>query len=46
MNEGTVSHTTDEDNFSFTDDLSDSNPRTYIPSLSITDEEDEMVKSI
>jgi hypothetical protein len=39
-----VSHTTDEDNSSFTDDLSDSGPMTYIPSLTTVDEEDEMVK--
>ena len=43
--EGTMSHTTDEaDNSSFTDDLSDSGPLTYIPSLTIVDEDDEMVK--
>ena len=36
--EGTVSHTTNEDNSSFTDDLSDSGPLTYIPSLTIVDE--------
>jgi hypothetical protein len=40
----TMSHTTDEDNSSFTDDLSDSGPLTYIPSLTIVDEEDEMVE--
>ncbi len=33
--EGTMSHTADEDNSSFTDDLSDSGPLTYIPSLTI-----------
>ena len=42
--EGTMSHTTDEDNSSFTDDFSDSGPRTYIPSLIIVDEDDEMVE--
>ena len=42
--EKTVSHTTDEDNSSLTDDLSDSGPLTYIPSLTIVDEEDEMVE--
>ena len=44
ITEKTVSHTTDEDNSSFTDDLSDSGPLTYIPSLTIVDEEDEMVE--
>jgi hypothetical protein len=45
ITEGAVSHTTDEDNSSFTDDLSVSGPlMTYIPSLSIVDEEDEMVE--
>ena len=44
ISEGTVSHTTDEDNSSFTHDLSDSGPLTYIPSLSIVDEEEEMVE--
>ena len=44
ISEGTVSHTTDEDNSSFTDDLSDSGPLTYIPSLTIVDEEEEMVE--
>ena len=39
-----MSHTTDEDNSSFTDDLSDSGPLTYIPSLTIVDGEDEMVE--
>jgi len=43
ITEGAVSHTTDENNSSFTDDLSDSGPLTYIPSLTIVDEEDEMV---
>ena len=42
--EATTSHTTDEDNSSFVDDLSDSGPLTYSPSLTITDEEDEMVE--
>ena len=42
--EKTVSHTTDEDNSSFADDLSDSGPLTYIPSVTIVDEEDEMVE--
>jgi len=39
-----VSHTSNEDNSSFTDDLSDSGPLAYIPSLTIVDEEDEMVE--
>ncbi len=39
-----MSHTTDENNSSFTDDLSDSAPLTYIPSLTVMDEEDEMVE--
>ena len=39
-----TSHTTDEDNSSFTVDLSDSGPLTYISSLTIIDEEDEMVE--
>jgi hypothetical protein len=42
--EGTMSHTTDEDNSSFTNDLSDSGPQTYIPSLTIVDEVNEMVE--
>ncbi len=42
--EETMSHTTDEDNSSFTDDLSDSDPLTYIPSLMIVDEDDGMVE--
>ena len=42
--EGTVSKTTDEDNSSFTDDLSDSGPLTYIPSLTIVVQEDKMVQ--
>ena len=44
VSEGIVSHTTEEDNSSFTDDFSDSGPLTYIPSLTIVDEEDEMVE--
>ncbi len=44
IREGTVSHTTDEDNSSFTDDLSDSSPLTYIPSITIVDDEAEMVE--
>ena len=44
ITEGTVSRKNDEDNYSFTDDLSDSGPLTYIPSLTIIYEEDEMVK--
>jgi len=44
ITEKTVSHTTDEGNSSFTDVLSDSGPLTYIPSLTIVDEEDEMVE--
>jgi hypothetical protein len=44
ITEKRVSHTTDEDNSSFTDDLSDSGPLTYIPSLTIVEEEDEMVE--
>ena len=39
-----ISRTLDEDNFSFTGDSSDSGPLTYIPSLTIMDEEDEMVE--
>ena len=39
-----MSHTTDEDDSSFTDDLSDSGPLIYIHSLTIIDEEDEMVE--
>ncbi len=39
-----MSHTTDEDNSSFTDDLSDLDPLTYIPSLTIVDEKEEMVE--
>jgi hypothetical protein len=41
--EGTSPRATNEYNSSFTDDLSDSGPQAYIPSLSISDEEDEMV---
>jgi hypothetical protein len=44
ITEGMVSHTIDEDNSSFTDDLSDSSPLTYIPSLTIIDDADEMVE--
>jgi len=44
ISEGMVSHTTDGDNSSFTDDLSDSSPLTYIPTLTIDDEEEEMVE--
>jgi len=40
IREGNVSHTTDEDHSSLTDDLSDSGPLTYIPSLTIVDEEE------
>ena len=39
-----MSYTTDEDIFSFTDELSDSGPLTYISSLTIMDEEDEIVE--
>ena len=39
-----MSHTSDEDNSLFTDDLSDSGPLTCIPSLIVMDEEDEMVE--
>ena len=42
--EGTMSHTTDDDNSSCTDDFSDSGPLTYIPSLTIVDEVNEMVE--
>jgi hypothetical protein len=44
IREGTVSHTTDEDDSSFTDDLSDSGPLTYISFLTIVNEEEEMVE--
>jgi hypothetical protein len=44
ISEGSVSHTTDEDNSSFTDDLSDYGPLTSLPSLTIVDEEEEMVE--
>jgi hypothetical protein len=44
ISEGIVSHTPDEDNSSFTDDFSDSSPLTYIPSLTILDEGQEMVE--
>ncbi len=39
-----MSHTTDEDNSSFTYDLSDSGSLTSLPSLTIVDEEEEMVE--
>jgi hypothetical protein len=39
-----VSHTTDEDNFVCMDDVSDSGPLNYIPSLTTIDEGDEMVE--
>ena len=42
--EGTVSHTTDEDNTSFTDDVSDSGPLNYIPPIVFDNDEDEMVE--
>ena len=42
--DGTVSHTIDEDNSSFTNDLNDSGPLNYISCLTIIDEEDEMAK--
>jgi hypothetical protein len=44
ISEGTVSHTADEDSSSFTDDLSDFGPLTYIPFLTNVDEEEEMVE--
>jgi hypothetical protein len=44
ISEEIVSHTTDKDNSSFTDDLSYSSPLTYIPSLTIVHEEEEMVE--
>jgi hypothetical protein len=44
INEGIVSHTIDKGNSSFTDDLRYSGPLNCIPSLTIIDEEDEMVK--
>ncbi len=43
ISEGIVARRTDEDNSTFTDDFSDSGPLTYIPSLTIVDEEEEMV---
>ncbi len=43
VSEGTVSHTTNEDNSSFTDDLSDSGSLPYIPSITNVDDEEEMV---
>ena len=44
ISEGTMSHTTDEDKTLFTYDLSYSGPLTYIHSLTIVDEEEELVK--
>jgi hypothetical protein len=44
ITKGTVSHTDDEDNFSLTNDFSDSMPLNYIPSLTIIDEENEIVE--
>ena len=44
ISERIVSHTTDEENSLFTDDLSDSSPLTCIPSLTIADEEEEIVE--
>ena len=44
ISERNFSHTTDEDHSSFTDDLSDSGPLTYNPSLTIVDEEEEIVE--
>ena len=44
INEGTVFHTTDEDYFSFTHDLSGSRPLNYIPSLTRIGEEDAIDK--
>ncbi len=44
ISEETMSHTTDEDNSSFTDDLSDLGPLIYIPFVTIVDDEDEMVE--
>ena len=37
ITEEMVSHTTDEDNSSFMDDLNESGPLTYIPSVTIND---------
>jgi hypothetical protein len=45
ITEGTVSHTTDEDNSSFTDYLSVSGRLTYIPFLDYMDEEDETIEA-
>jgi hypothetical protein len=39
-----LSHTVDEDNSFFTDDLNDSGPMTYISSLTIVNEEAEMLE--
>ena len=44
ISEGTVSHTTDEDDSSFTEDLSDLGPLTFVVSLTIVDEKEEMVE--
>jgi len=44
ISEDNVSHITDEDESSFTDDLSDSNPLTYIPFVTIVDEEEKIVE--
>ena len=44
ISEGIVSYTTDEDIFSFTNDLSDSGPMTYIPSLTFVYEKEEIVE--
>ncbi len=44
ISKGTVPHTTDEENSLFTDDLSDPGPRSYLPSLTIVDEEEKMVE--
>jgi hypothetical protein len=44
ISEETVSHTIAKDNSSFTDDLNDASLLTYIPSLTIVDEEEEMVE--
>ena len=41
-----MSHIIDEDNSSLTYDLNDSCPLTYIPSLTIVDEEEKWLKSI
>jgi len=44
ITEGTESPTTDEENSSFTDALSDSGHLNYIPCITIINEEDEMVE--